>query len=548
MTIVTSFTPDKAYQETVRRTGANVQTFAPAEHLGRALGSLEPSDWVLLIDPRCWPVRGMDLRAFLSQRPDARSARHLTSLEASEQGTKEYIQTDPAGQVRRIQRYYEGVTWLQASAVFCTMASVACLRLLEQSGLDSLLEVRRALAARGVPSQDVLLEGGTMDLHDPRQLLRLAEQEMVSLGRHQAPAGYRSLGTDVWVSKSSHVDETAQLHGPVVVQGNVTIEAGARVVGPALLGAGSRVGAKATVAQCLLMPGAAVPTGATVHQEVVVEESDRDETGTAAGHANEAPGPAAELGRVAEASLAESTQRLYLLVKEGMDRVFALLGLIVLSPLLMVVAGLIRMDSQGPILFGHEREGKGGRVFRCWKFRTMVSGAHAQQRTLYAKSAVDGPQFKIDRDPRITRVGHVLRKTNIDELPQLFNVLAGQMSLIGPRPSPFRENQICIPWRQARLSVRPGITGLWQICRNNRALGDFHQWIYYDMLYVRHMSPALDLKILAATLITFGGRWGMPVTWLIPARRLYRQTRPWMVPMTASQQETETAVASDQGM
>jgi lipopolysaccharide/colanic/teichoic acid biosynthesis glycosyltransferase len=158
---------------------------------------------------------------------------------------------------------------------------------------------------------------------------------------------------------------------------------------------------------------------------------------------------------------------------------------------------------------------------------------------------VDGPQFKIDSDPRITRVGQILRKTNIDELPQLFNVLAGKMSLIGPRPSPFRENQICIPWRQARLSVRPGITGLWQICRSNRALGDFHQWIYYDMLYVRHMSPALDLKILAATLITFGGRWGMPVTWLIPARRLYRQTRPWMVPMVVSEAAAPTTVAGD---
>jgi lipopolysaccharide/colanic/teichoic acid biosynthesis glycosyltransferase len=112
-------------------------------------------------------------------------------------------------------------------------------------------------------------------------------------------------------------------------------------------------------------------------------------------------------------------------------------------------------------------------------------------------------------------VGRWLRRTNIDELPQLFNVLKGQMSLIGPRPSPFRENQICVPWRQARLSVRPGITGLWQVCRHERSAGDFHQWIHYDMLYVKNMSFALDMKILMATLLTLGGRWSVPLSWMI---------------------------------
>jgi lipopolysaccharide/colanic/teichoic acid biosynthesis glycosyltransferase len=109
---------------------------------------------------------------------------------------------------------------------------------------------------------------------------------------------------------------------------------------------------------------------------------------------------------------------------------------------------------------------------------------------------------------------------SLDELPQLFNVLLGQMSLIGPRPSPFRENQCCVPWREARLSVRPGITGLWQVCRHNRPGGDFHQWIYFDLLYVQHMSFSLDLKILLATLVTRGGQSNVPVHRLIPAHRL----------------------------
>jgi lipopolysaccharide/colanic/teichoic acid biosynthesis glycosyltransferase len=177
------------------------------------------------------------------------------------------------------------------------------------------------------------------------------------------------------------------------------------------------------------------------------------------------------------------------------------------------------------VFFGHEREGLRGRRFRCWKFRTMVKDAHLMQRALYATNAVDGPQFKMKRDPRVTRIGEFLRRSNLDELPQLWNVLLGQMSMIGPRPSPFRENQICVSWRLARLSVRPGITGLWQICRKNRDGGDFHQWIAYDLLYARHVSLSLDLKILAATALTLGGRWSVPLHWMISTARTKRVRR-----------------------
>jgi lipopolysaccharide/colanic/teichoic acid biosynthesis glycosyltransferase len=212
--------------------------------------------------------------------------------------------------------------------------------------------------------------------------------------------------------------------------------------------------------------------------------------------------------------------RLYAGGKRAFDVQIAVLGLLVLSPLLVLVAVLTKLTSPGALFFGHEREGRGGRVFRCWKFRTMVEQAHAQQRNLYARNLVDGPQFKLPDDPRVTRFGRWLRVTNIDELPQLYNVIRGDMSLVGPRPSPFRENQICVPWRRARLSVRPGITGLWQVCRQERSLGDFQQWIHFDILYVRHMSLGLDLRILLATVFTLGGRWNVPLRWMIPHRQL----------------------------
>jgi lipopolysaccharide/colanic/teichoic acid biosynthesis glycosyltransferase len=177
------------------------------------------------------------------------------------------------------------------------------------------------------------------------------------------------------------------------------------------------------------------------------------------------------------------------------------------------------------VFYGDPREGKGGRVFRCWKFRTMTVDADARQRELTAQNQMDGPQFKLDNDPRVTRIGHYLRHLSIDEIPQFFNVLFGQMSLVGPRPSPFRENQMCVPWRAGRLSVRPGITGLWQVCRHDRSTGDFHQWIYYDLLYVCNMSLWVDLKILLATVVTLGGKWSVPLDWILSRHRFHDRRR-----------------------
>jgi len=211
---------------------------------------------------------------------------------------------------------------------------------------------------------------------------------------------------------------------------------------------------------------------------------------------------------------------LYASLKPLLEGLAAIIGLVLLSPLLLLIALLIKLDTRGSVFYGHKREGKDGRLFRCWKFRTMVQDAQARERELQARSHVDGPQFKVHDDPRLTRIGRLLRPASLDELPQLFNVARGQMSLVGPRPSPFRENQLCVPWREGRLSVRPGITGLWQVCRHERAAGDFHQWIEYDLLYVRHSSFAVDLKILVATVLTGGGKGHVPLSWILPISRL----------------------------
>jgi lipopolysaccharide/colanic/teichoic acid biosynthesis glycosyltransferase len=245
-----------------------------------------------------------------------------------------------------------------------------------------------------------------------------------------------------------------------------------------------------------------------------------------------------EAGSVAwDASTQGIRRRVEVAIKRALDIALAAVALVVVSPLLAATALLVKLTSPGPVLFIHKREGRGGREFGCIKFRTMEADAHARQRELYEKNEVDGPQFKLDKDPRVTRIGRWLRRTNIDELPQLFNVLAGQMSLVGPRPSPFRENQICVPWRLARLSVRPGITGMWQICRERRTEGDFHQWIYYDLAYVRHFSLWLDIKILWHTVLSRAGRKRVALSKLIPA---YRLVGPYAHESPGAEQETAT--------
>lgn len=190
----------------------------------------------------------------------------------------------------------------------------------------------------------------------------------------------------------------------------------------------------------------------------------------------------------------------YLVIKRTMDVAASGVGLLLLSPLLLVVAALVKLTSRGPVFFAHTRQGLAGKPFACLKFRSMTVDADAMQAKLRAQNEVDGPQFKIAADPRVTALGTWLRRLNLDELPQLINVFLGQMSLVGPRPSPDAENQVCPPWRRARLSVKPGITGLWQVLRTrDRPDTDFQEWIYYDVEYARHRCLWLDVWTILYT-------------------------------------------------
>ena len=187
-----------------------------------------------------------------------------------------------------------------------------------------------------------------------------------------------------------------------------------------------------------------------------------------------------------------------LVVKRITDVVGASLGLALLSPLFLVIAVAIKLDSPGPVSFGQERVGLGRGRFRMWKFRTMVEDAEARLPELEERNEVKGAAFKLARDPRITRVGRLLRRLSLDELPQLINVLMGEMSLVGPRPLPLRDVERLGPvWQQRRFTMRPGLTCLWQ-CNGRHEIG-FDHWMELDLQYIDNWSTTLDVEIMMKT-------------------------------------------------
>jgi exopolysaccharide biosynthesis polyprenyl glycosylphosphotransferase len=190
-------------------------------------------------------------------------------------------------------------------------------------------------------------------------------------------------------------------------------------------------------------------------------------------------------------------QTAHLFVKDLVDYVGAALGLLLLSPVMLLIAGLVRLSSPGPVIFGQERTGLNGRVFRFYKFRSMVANAEELRADLAEANEQEGPVFKIRNDPRVTPIGRILRKTSLDELPQLFNVLKGDMSLVGPRPPLPAEVAQYEAWQRRRLSMKPGLTCIWQVSGRNNI--SFEQWMKLDLEYIDRWSLLLDMKLLFMT-------------------------------------------------
>ena len=185
-------------------------------------------------------------------------------------------------------------------------------------------------------------------------------------------------------------------------------------------------------------------------------------------------------------------------LKRGFDVVGALLLLVLFSPLLALAALLVRLTSPGPVIYAYWALGHCARPFICYKFRTMVDGADAMKADLLERNEMQGAPFKLKNDPRITAVGRFLRKFSIDELPQLWNVVRGDMSLVGPRQQPVEEITKFETWQRGKLAVRPGITCLWQVGGRSE-IRDFATWVALDLHYIERWNLLLDLKILLRT-------------------------------------------------
>ena len=205
-----------------------------------------------------------------------------------------------------------------------------------------------------------------------------------------------------------------------------------------------------------------------------------------------------DLGGIPMIGVREITiSRSQFLIKRVMDVAVSLVGLILLFPVFLLIGLIIRLDSPGPVVFRQIRVGKDEHLFACYKFRSMRQGAEEERGDLLDQNEVEGPVFKMREDPRITVVGRFLRRTSLDEVPQLINVLMGHMSLVGPRPAIPSEVQRYQPWHKRRLEVAPGMTGLWQV--SGRSELTFDEMVLLDLYYIENWSPVMDVQIMLRT-------------------------------------------------
>jgi lipopolysaccharide/colanic/teichoic acid biosynthesis glycosyltransferase/NDP-sugar pyrophosphorylase family protein len=311
--------------------------------------------------------------------------------------------------------------------------------------------------------------------------------------------------------KHVQISPEAYLLGPMVIGEGSRIEGGAQIIGPVVVGNDCRISEGVLVRESILENEVFLSKDSKVEYSIIANFSTVPSKVTIK-NALVVKGLKYEIGNqicseyelknIIDLSSIVSgflfKRKLYSFGKRIMDLLLSAIGIVILFPLFILIAILIKLDSRGPVFYIQKRCGKNGKIFGMIKFRSMADKADKLQDELILLKETDGPMFKISQDPRITRLGRLLRKNSLDELPQLINVLKGEMSLVGPRPLITDEMRFSLTWRDIRLKVKPGITGLWQI--KGRSDTSFHNWIKYDLAYVKNRSLWGDIKILFKTI------------------------------------------------
>ena len=291
----------------------------------------------------------------------------------------------------------------------------------------------------------------------------------------------------------------ARLFGKVLFGDNVSVGQNAIIMGPTIIGNNVKVGGGAVITSSIIGSEICIPSNQLVQNRVIKGPQPNWKRLSRTTSGNSKQICCANLNsnhhRVNDTFRVWPRLSYARRLKRIADVTAAIVVLVLFAPIMPFIALAIKLNSPGPVFFRDNRQGRHGKEFCCLKFRTMTVGADKMQDKLRVLNQADGPQFKMKDDPRLSSVGRFLRDTYLDEIPQFLNVLLGHMSVVGPRPSPEAENTLCPPWRDARLSVRPGITGLWQVCRTRQPMRDFQEWIHYDIKYVRELSLKIDMWI-----------------------------------------------------
>jgi lipopolysaccharide/colanic/teichoic acid biosynthesis glycosyltransferase len=380
--------------------------------------------------------------------------------DSRERGYREKVVTDDNGKFVRFQRMYDAPDDYRLARVVLTPHRR--IAQLWQSAPNPLSGWRRL--RRFTPRHERLTlscDGNVYDRTVDREISFFLQDLIQVWKRPDSTIARAHNGSgEVWSDPQAKIDPGAIFVGPVWVGAGRNVQSGTTVIGPAIVWDDPEAKPRSEPIQWLTIEPTEPPEDAT-------------------------PKEVRPLDRAA---------------KRAFDIIFSVIALLFTLPLYPFIMLAIWIEDGRPFFFAHRRETLGGREFPCIKFRSMRKDAEKIKAELRKQNAVDGPQFYMKNDPRVTRVGNVLRQYNLDELPQFLNVLWGHMSVVGPRPSPFTENQYCPPWREARLSVRPGVTGLWQVNRTRQAGSDFQEWIKYDLEYVEKRSTWLDIVIICKTI------------------------------------------------
>jgi lipopolysaccharide/colanic/teichoic acid biosynthesis glycosyltransferase/dTDP-glucose pyrophosphorylase len=324
--------------------------------------------------------------------------------------------------------------------------------------------------------------------------------------------GYREIDKQVWVGKNVHIDPSVTLVRPIVIGDDVRINRNVTIVGPSIIGQRCQVDKDSFIRESIFLPDSSLPSSQEVDRCLISGKI----IGLDDGYCRESiildgepflDGVGAALGAITVRKVIKMkggiwkgvNKGLYPSLKRLFDVAASTTAILLTLPFWAVIACLIKLNSRGPIFFIQTRCGKDGKPFEMIKFRTMIQDAEQMKKNLQHLNESDGPMFKIYGDPRETRVGRFLRYTKLDELPQFLNVLWGNMSMVGPRPLSMKEMRFNPHWRDVRLQVHQGMTGLWQI--KSKDHHNFHEWIRYDLQYVDECNFLLDLKIVFLTFL-----------------------------------------------